>query len=321
MIRGRYIRRFAPRMGPAELAPRRFALGISMLGGLILTVVAAPADAAQTAGTVFRCPGAAFQLPIIDGYIGWLYLDKRSTDPSGLHTGIDIYPPTKDTAVPVYPLADGFLREVNAGHNSTEVFYPAKGVTSYMAHINLAPGLKDGNPVYANQPFATLLIQPGNTHLHFSLKVTGQAAHYNDQQPPLTPGAAEDPSDLFNANLKDPDGSSNPADVSSYPPYKRSFESFCRLPPPNPPAGRDETPPLQRRFREQTDALQRRVEQWAQEQQRRLERELQAWLERQSREIARQADRALRETCGAGLIVFPLVGFVALEWLRRKEHR
>lgn len=74
-------------------------------------------------------------------------------------------------------------------------------------------------------------------------------------------------------------------------------------------------------LKDKGEAVRREAERWVQDQQRRAERELQAWLERQSREVARQAERILRETCGAGLIVFPLLGFVALEWPRRKEHR
>src|SRR5688500_10714996 len=58
-----------------------------------LTFLATPE--AHGAGSLSRCLGAAFQFPLIDGNIGWLYLDQRSDDPSGLHTGIDIYPPIK----------------------------------------------------------------------------------------------------------------------------------------------------------------------------------------------------------------------------------
>src|SRR5205823_401410 len=107
----------------------------------------------EAAGTLTTCPGAQFQFPIIDGTIGWIYLDPRSKnfdpsqDPSGrhIHSGVDIQPPGGNAdQAEVYPMAGGFLREVGyANPTSLEIYYPAQGVTSYMTHVVLGRG-KDG---------------------------------------------------------------------------------------------------------------------------------------------------------------------------------
>lgn len=185
----------------------------------------------------FRCPGALFQFPLIDGNVGWLYADHRSigTDPSGDHTGIDIYPPTLDEQADVYPLADGILKEVNRSRRSFEVYYPESGVTSYMAHVELKTDLGNDDLVWAHEPLGTLQFQRGNTHLHFSLKHTGGWSHYNDQLALNRPGSADDPSGWLNAHLNDPEGRATPL-FSRYPYYRTPYEHFCRVPPPPDPA-------------------------------------------------------------------------------------
>jgi hypothetical protein len=183
----------------------------------------------------YHCSDAAFQFPLIDGWVGWLYTDTRSNgyDPSGDHTGIDIFPPVQDETSDVYPLAAGILKSVNRENHSTQVYYPDQGVTSYMAHIDLKSGLKDNDLVSPNQPLGNLEFQSGNTHLHFSLKHTGEYMHYNDQQAPTSeiypgPMLAEDPSDWFNANLNDPNGAESNPYHSEYPYYRRPYQDFCR---------------------------------------------------------------------------------------------
>ncbi len=182
----------------------------------------------------WRCGGAAFRFPLIDGYLGWLYLDKRSygTDPSGDHTGLDIWPPVRDAQADVYPLANGVLKEVNRARHSFEVYYRDQGVTSYMAHVVLNDGLGNDDSVHADQPLGRLLLQPGNTHLHFSLRHSRDWSHYDDQQGPnrkVNPGPmlAEDPSDWFNANLSDPAGAATPS-YHDYPYFRRPYSDFCR---------------------------------------------------------------------------------------------
>lgn len=204
----------------------------AVLGFALVTLTFLPEGAPSLVaaqGRTFRCPGAAFQFPLIDGNLGWLYADERSngTDPSGDHTGLDIYPPVLDERAAVYPLADGVLKEVNRARRSFEVHYPRYGVTSYMAHVELNAGLRDDDEVFADQPLGALLFQRGNTHLHFSLKHTGDWNHYNDQLPLSRAGSADDPSDWFNADLNDPDGASTPLH-GSYPYYRRPYEEFCR---------------------------------------------------------------------------------------------
>jgi hypothetical protein len=196
--------------------------------------VFAPTITVSAAGSLHRWTGAAFQFPLIDGNIGWLYSDTRSngTDPSGDHTGIDVYPPTANQAADVYPLAFGYLKEVDRANHSFEVYYPDTGVTSYMAHVNLVGSLGNDSPVYPNQSIGTLLVQNDksggpNTHIHLSVKFTGLWSHYNDQQSIYTAGAAQDPSDYFNANLRDHEGTSNPV-FSSYPYYRKTYQDFCR---------------------------------------------------------------------------------------------
>lgn len=177
----------------------------------------------------YACSGAVFQFPMVNGNLGWLYADKRSNgkDPSGDHTGLDIYPPVQDAKADVYPLANGVLKEVNRARHSFEVYYPDQGVTSYMAHVDLNDNLKNDDAVRRDRPLGILLLQPGNTHLHFSLKHTGGWSHYNDQLPIAQAGAADDPSDWFNANLRDAEGTSTPL-YDEYPYYRRPYSDFCR---------------------------------------------------------------------------------------------
>lgn len=184
--------------------------------------------------TPFRCPGAALQFPVVDGYIGWLYSDVRSigTDDSYWHTGIDVYPKVRDEQALVYPLARGELHQVNLVPNSTKIYYKDQGITSYLGHIVLDKGLHDGSEVFADKPIGRLLYQPGNTHLHLSMKYTNGWQHYNDQalfdeKHPNT--AADDPSDAFNAYLLDHDGTFNPWQPG-YPPYIHPYDHFCRTP-------------------------------------------------------------------------------------------
>lgn len=188
---------------------------------------------ANPSGQPFRCPGAAFQFPLINGNLGWLYMDERSNgvDPSGDHTGVDVFPPVQDDAADVYPLADGVLKEVNRANHSFEIYYPAQRVTSYMAHVDLKPGLANESSVPASQPLGRLFLQRRNTHLHFSLRETGPWSHYNDQQAPTSriypgPMLAQDPSPWFNAKLRDADGLLTPLQ-SEYPYYRAAYRDFC----------------------------------------------------------------------------------------------
>jgi hypothetical protein len=186
---------------------------------------------AQAAGALYSCQGAVFQFPLIDGWVGWLYSDERSigTDPSHWHTGIDIYPPIQGDTVDVYPLASGYLHQVNWVPNSTKIYYPDQRVTSYMGHIVLNEGLDDGDPVSPDKPIGKLEDLGGNTHLHLSMKYTNSFAHYNDQAlfNETHQTEADDPSDAFNAYLKDPTGATNRR-YSTYPYYRRPYQDFCR---------------------------------------------------------------------------------------------
>ena len=67
-----------------------------------------------------------------------------------------------------------------------------------------------------------------------TMRHTGAWSHYNDQQGPNSsikefrgPMLAEDPSDWFNANVRDPDGKATP-EYRDYPYYRSPYSDFCR---------------------------------------------------------------------------------------------
>ncbi len=203
-----------------------------------------------------KCQEAAFRFPLRDAVVGWLYRDPRSTDRTTegdrtVHTGLDFWPPQIE-AVPVFPLAHGFVKEITYANpnGAFEIYYDETGITSYMSHVNSqyegGRPLREGDEVFPDRPIGTLfpqdlftdtgalILQGGNTHLHLSIGKetgpgpvppgTGRGIHYNDTHWRET----SDPSDSFRANLSYPAGARNPMDSSSFPWYSRLATSFCR---------------------------------------------------------------------------------------------
>src|SRR5437588_13074305 len=88
-------------------------LGLGSCPAALLTVTPASALVAQVA---FSCPGASFAFPLAAGSIYWTYRDPMTEgappDPSGLHSGIDLFPPgnhQQRVGVAVYAPANGYV--------------------------------------------------------------------------------------------------------------------------------------------------------------------------------------------------------------------
>ncbi len=94
----------------------------------------------------FRCPGAQLSFPVqYGGFIGWIYREP-STDPSGPHSGLDLW---AGDGAPVAAVGTGTVVEVNTSRDPDQswngiryqgvgIFYPSVGLiglTGYYGHM------------------------------------------------------------------------------------------------------------------------------------------------------------------------------------------